>query len=228
MATERTSEVEAAFAEDGRLLGLRLDLIDEVGAYVRAPEPATLYRMHGCLTGAYDVQDLAVRSRVVVTNRAPSGLNRGFGGPQLYGALERTMHIAARRLGIDPAELARRNLVRAEQMPYRAAAGAVYDSGDYRACLDRVLELAGYDDLRAEHERDRQQLRRAELSARLLERSSFDEQYPRRYRDARRKHGQSRRQRHGRRRERRFDALFRHERKDAERARRRLRSSATA
>jgi 2-furoyl-CoA dehydrogenase large subunit len=155
MATERTSEVEAAFAADGRLLGLRLDLIDEVGAYVRAPEPATLYRMHGCLTGAYDVQDLAVRSRVVVTNRAPSGLNRGFGGPQLYSALERTMHIAARRLGIDPGELARRNLVRAEQMPYRAAAGAVYDSGDYHACFERALELAGYDDLRAEQARAR-------------------------------------------------------------------------
>jgi 2-furoyl-CoA dehydrogenase large subunit len=150
MATERTSEVEAAFAADGRLLGLRLDLLDEVGAYVRAPEPATLYRMHGCLTGAYDVQDLAVRSRVVVSNRAPSGLNRGFGGPQLYSALERTMHIAARRLGIDQAELARRNLVQARQMPYRAAAGAVYDSGDYHACLERALELAGYEQLRAE------------------------------------------------------------------------------
>ena len=148
MATERRSEVEASFDAAGRLLGLRLDLIDEVGAYVRAPEPATLYRMHGCLTGAYDVQHLAVRSRVVVTNRAPSGLNRGFGGPQLYSALERTMHIAARRLGIDPAELARRNLVRAAQMPYRAAAGAVYDSGDYLACLERALELAGYDELR--------------------------------------------------------------------------------
>ena len=153
MATERTSEVEAAFAADGRLLGLRLDLVDEVGAYVRAPEPATLYRMHGCLTGAYDVQDLAVRSRVVVTNRAPTGLNRGFGGPQLYTALERTMHIAARRLGLDPAEVARRNLVRAEQMPYRAAAGAVFDSGDYHACLERALELAGYEELRAEQVR---------------------------------------------------------------------------
>ena len=121
MATERTSEVEAAFAADGRLLGLRLDLIDEVGAYVRAPEPATLYRMHGCLTGAYDVQDLAVRSRVVVTNRAPTGLNRGFGGPQLYTALERTMYIAARRLGLDPADVARRNLVRsrADALPRR-------------------------------------------------------------------------------------------------------------
>ena len=73
MATERTSEVEAAFDADGRLLGLRLDLIDEVGAYVRAPEPATLYRMHGCLTGAYDVQDLAVRSRVVAEQPRADG-----------------------------------------------------------------------------------------------------------------------------------------------------------
>ena len=149
-ATERLSEVEAAFSKDGRLLGLRLDLLDDVGAYVRAPEPATLYRMHACITGAYDVQDVAVRSRVALTNRCPTGLNRGFGGPQLYGALERTMAIAARRLELDPAELARRNLVRAAQMPYRAAAGAVYDSGDYERCLDAVLELAGYDKLRAE------------------------------------------------------------------------------
>jgi 2-furoyl-CoA dehydrogenase large subunit len=154
-ATERLTEVEAAFAADGELLGLRLDLVDDVGAYVRAPEPATLYRMHGCLTGAYRVQDLAVRSRVVLTNRPPSGLNRGFGGPQLYFALERTMAIAARRLGLDPAELARRNLVRADQIPYRAAAGSVYDSGDYERCLDEVLRLAGYDDLRAEQARPR-------------------------------------------------------------------------
>ena len=105
---------------------------------MRAPEPAALYRMHACITGAYDVQDVAVRSRVAITNRCPTGLNRGFGGPQLYGALERTMAIAARRL-----------LVRAGQMPYRAAAGAIYDSGDYERCLDAVQELAGYAELRA-------------------------------------------------------------------------------
>ena len=80
-----------------------------------------------------------MRSRVVLTNRCPTGLNRGFGGPQLYFALERTMAIAARRLGLDPAELARRNLVRADEMPYRAPPAAVYDSGDYGACLDDVL-----------------------------------------------------------------------------------------
>ena len=63
----------------------------DVGAYVRAPEPATFYRMHGALSGAYDIPNLAVRNRVVVTNKTPTGLVRGFGGPQVYYALERLM-----------------------------------------------------------------------------------------------------------------------------------------
>ncbi len=147
-ATGRTTEVEAGFSADGRLLALRYDAIEDVGAYVRAPEPATLYRMHGSLSGAYTVPNVAVRNRVVLTNTIPSGLNRGFGGPQLYLGLERTMAIAARRLGLDPAELARRNLIPAEAMPYRTPSGALYDSGDYEACLDHALELADYDALR--------------------------------------------------------------------------------
>ena len=148
-ATGRTTEVEAGFTADGRLIALRYDAIEDVGAYVRAPEPATLYRMHGSLSGAYTVPNVAVRNRVVLTNTIPSGLNRGFGGPQLYLGLERTMAIAARRLGLDPAELARRNLIPADAMPYRTPSGALYDSGDYEACLDQALELADYDALRA-------------------------------------------------------------------------------
>jgi 2-furoyl-CoA dehydrogenase large subunit len=148
-ATGRTTEVEAGFTADGQLIALRYDAIEDVGAYVRAPEPATLYRMHGSLSGAYTVPHVAVRNRVVLTNTQPSGLNRGFGGPQLYFGLERTMAIAARRLGLDPAELARRNLIPADAMPYRTPSGALYDSGDYAACLDQALELADYDELRA-------------------------------------------------------------------------------
>jgi 2-furoyl-CoA dehydrogenase large subunit len=102
--------------------------------------------MHGSLSGAYRVRNVAARYRVVLTNTLPSGLNRGFGGPQLYLGLERVMAIAAGRLGLDPAELARRNLVPATAMPYRTPSGALYDSGDYAACLERALELAGYDD----------------------------------------------------------------------------------
>ena len=147
------TEVEAGFTHDGELIALRYDALEDVGAYVRAPEPATLYRMHGSLSGAYRVRNVATRNRVALTNTVPSGLNRGFGGPQLYFGLERTMAIAARRLGLDPAELARRNLVEADEMPYRTPSGALYDSGDYAACLDRALELGGYDGLRARAER---------------------------------------------------------------------------
>ncbi len=154
-ATGRVTEIEAGFSADGELLALRYDALEDVGAYVRAPEPATLYRMHGSLSGAYRVRNVAVRNRVALTNTVPSGLNRGFGGPQLYFGLERTMAIAARRLGLDPVELARRNLVEADEMPYRTPSGALYDSGDYAACLDRALELAGYDALRERAEEAR-------------------------------------------------------------------------
>ena len=151
-STARATEIEAGFTSDGELVALRYDAIDDVGAYVRAPEPATLYRMHGSLSGAYRVKAVAARNRVVLTNRLPSGLNRGFGGPQLYFGLERTMAIAARRLGLDPAEVARRNLVRGDEMPYRTPSGGLYDSGDYAACLDDALALVGWDDRRAEAE----------------------------------------------------------------------------
>lgn len=149
-ATERVTELEAGFAADGELVALRYDAVEDVGAYLRAPEPATLYRMHGSLSGAYRVGDVAARNRVVLSNRVPSSLNRGFGGPQLYYALEGVMAIAARRLGIDPAELARRNLIGADQFPYRTPSGALYDSGDYAACLDDVLAAVGYERCRAD------------------------------------------------------------------------------
>ena len=147
-ASGRATTLEAAFASDGELLGLRWDAREDVGAYVRAPEPATLYRMHGSLSGAYRVQNVAARNVVTVTNRCPTGLNRGFGGPQLYFPLERTMDIAAARLGLDPAELRRRNLV--TDFPHTTPSGASYDAGDYLACLEQALEAVGYEARRAE------------------------------------------------------------------------------
>ena len=75
--------LEAAVTDTGEILALTWDQIEDCGAYLRAPEPATLYRMHGNMTGAYRMRDLAIRNRVVLTNKTPSGLNRGFGGPQV-------------------------------------------------------------------------------------------------------------------------------------------------
>lgn len=137
-ATARLTHLEAALDDTGRITALRWDQRDDVGAYLRAPEPATFYRMHGALTGAYDIPHLAVRNRVVLTSKTPTGLVRGFGGPQVYFALERLMDRIAAVRGEDPVQLRRRHYVRREQFPYTATAGAVFDSGDY----DRLTEMA--------------------------------------------------------------------------------------
>lgn len=143
-ATDRLGEVEAAFTAEGELRGLRFRNVVNLGAYIRAPEPASVYRMHSTSNGAYRVKHIAVDNTLAVTNRMPAGLNRGYGGPQFYFALERIMDIAARGLGIDPVELRRRNLVRAGEFPYACPAGSVLDSGDYDACMRELLRLADY------------------------------------------------------------------------------------
>ena len=130
-ATNRVTTLEAAVDADGRVRALAWDQIEDVGAHIRAPEPATLYRMHGNLTGAYDIRHVSVRNRVVLTNKTPTGLNRGFGGPQMYYALERLMQRIAVELKLDPVDVIRKNLVPADAFPYRTATGATLDSGDY-------------------------------------------------------------------------------------------------
>jgi 2-furoyl-CoA dehydrogenase large subunit len=142
-ATARLTHIEAAVQSDGRITALRYDQMDEVGGYLRAPEPATFYRMHGAMTGAYDIAHVEVRNRVVLTNKTPTGLVRGFGGPQVYFALERLMDRIANELNIDPFELRKRNFVCAEQFPFHAAAGAVLDSGDYHHAMNLAQQSAG-------------------------------------------------------------------------------------
>ncbi|MBO0711526.1 MAG: molybdopterin-dependent oxidoreductase [Acetobacteraceae bacterium] len=143
-ATNRVTTLTAAVEPDGRITALNWDQLDDCGAYLRAPEPATLYRMHGNLTGAYDIRNVGVRNRVVLTNKTPTGLVRGFGGPQVYYPLERLVQRIASTLGIDPLDIIRRNLIR--DFPYLTATGARYDSGDYARALDGVTQdgnLAG-------------------------------------------------------------------------------------
>ena len=154
--TDRVSYVRAAFQHDGELIGLDYRFFDNVGGYIRSPEPATMYRCFGNFTGAYRVRDIKVETCSVMTNKAPTGLNRGFGGGQLYLGLERVIDLAAERLSLDPAELRRRNLVGPDQFPYQTPLGGVYDSGDYGAVLDRALALSKYGELRDEQARARE------------------------------------------------------------------------
>jgi 2-furoyl-CoA dehydrogenase large subunit len=147
---DRLMRFEAAVTADGTVTGLRADLIDNVGAYLRPPEPSTLYRCFGNITGAYRIPAARIRARAVVTNTMPTGLNRGFGGQQLYFGLERLMDKVAAVAGLDPAEARRRNFIGAGEFPYRTPTGGVYDSGDYRQAFDLALKNAEYDALRAE------------------------------------------------------------------------------
>lgn len=138
-ATNRVTTLKAAVSAEGRISALDWDQLEDCGAYPRAPEPATLYRMHGNMTGAYDIRHVAMRNRVVLTNKAPTGLVRGFGGPQVYFALERLMQRIAVELRLDPLDVIRRNLIPADAFPYRTATGALYDSGDYQAAVEQAV-----------------------------------------------------------------------------------------
>ncbi|WAP59816.1 xanthine dehydrogenase family protein molybdopterin-binding subunit [Streptomyces sp. S465] len=146
--SDRVMWFEAAVSADGKVRALRADLVDNVGAYLRPPEPSTLYRCFGNITGAYKIDAVRIRSRAVVTNKTPTGLNRGFGGQQLYFGLERLMDKIAGVCGLDPAELRQRNFVEREDFPYATPTGGIYDSGDYQRAMEMLLKNADYQALR--------------------------------------------------------------------------------
>ena len=151
----RITEIEAAVTKEGRILALKLDQLEDYGAFLRAPMPGPLYRMQGAVTGAYDIEHVEVKNRVVLTNKMPASLIRGFGGPQLYLALERLMSRIAEELHLDPLEVIKRNLIAAQKFPYRTAAGALYDSGDYRRAVDIATGAGRLADLKRRREEAR-------------------------------------------------------------------------
>jgi 2-furoyl-CoA dehydrogenase large subunit len=144
----RITRIEAAVTREGRILGLRLDQLEDYGAFLRAPMPGPLYRMHGAVTGAYDIANVDVTNRIVLTNKMPASLIRGFGGPQLYLAVERLVQRIAVELGLDHLDVIRRNLIPTEKFPYRTAAGALYDSGDYARAVAAAIGDGRLDDLK--------------------------------------------------------------------------------
>jgi 2-furoyl-CoA dehydrogenase large subunit len=147
-APNRVITIEAAVKDDGEVTAFRFDQLDDYGAFLRSPMPGPLYRMHGNLTGAYDIKNLTCTNRVVLTNKCPSAMVRGFGGPQMYYAIERMMHRVAEELGMDPLDVIRRNLVPAGVFPYRAAAGALLDSGDFPVAVEMGARDGGLEELK--------------------------------------------------------------------------------
>jgi carbon-monoxide dehydrogenase large subunit len=154
-AREQTTRARAAFDARGTLLGLDVHVRGDVGAHLHTKGAGPIFLGGVVLPGQYAVRHLRARLEGVVTNKVPAGAYRAFGMQQAAFVIERLMDVAAARLGLDPAEIRRRNYPPPGAFPFRNAAGMVYDSGDYRPTLERALEVADYTGLRAMQARER-------------------------------------------------------------------------
>jgi len=149
---------ELAVDDDGRIRGLRTDAVANNGAYqlVFACHVPTIVHT-SVLSGAYDVPAIHAEVTCAYTNTAPMDAYRGAGQPEACFLIERLVDLAADELGIDPAEIRRRNFVQPDQFPFRSETGTVYDSGDYEGALSKALETVDYDSLRERQKRLREE-----------------------------------------------------------------------
>jgi carbon-monoxide dehydrogenase large subunit len=153
-ARDQTVRIRAAADADGRLLALDADVVCDTGAYGVYPHGHILEALGtpAMLPGPYVLERYRVRARSVATNKCPEGAYRGVGLPVSAFVHERVMDLLAAELGMDRAEIRRRNLVPAAGMPYTTVTNQRYDSGDYPQALERALEEVGYEAFAAERE----------------------------------------------------------------------------
>jgi aerobic carbon-monoxide dehydrogenase large subunit len=154
-ARQTEYQAEMGFDRDGRILGLRALIHADIGAYVRTAALVPAEFGAALFPGPYRVPSYSCDLWSVVTNKTPAGTLRSPGRPECNFARERLMDEAAVRLGLDPAEIRRRNLIRTDEMPYDCGtksfgANTVYDSGDFPALFDEMLRRMGYEGARAE------------------------------------------------------------------------------
>ncbi|MBW2270209.1 MAG: xanthine dehydrogenase family protein molybdopterin-binding subunit [Deltaproteobacteria bacterium] len=156
-AWDRHYEVSLALKADGEMTGLRVKLIDDIGASGENFGSVGTAKPLSCFTECYAIPVAEYDVTIVLTNKLPTSAYRGMGPPPHNTVLEQMVDVAARGLEIDPAEIRRRNYIPPESFPYIIPSGNEYDSGDYEATLDAVLELARYPELREEQSAARKQ-----------------------------------------------------------------------
>lgn len=150
----QAQKVRLGATRDGRITGLQIEALQDAGAYplFGANLPSMTRRV---ASGPYRIPRVEFRWKSVVTNATPVHAYRGAGRPEATLSLERGLDQLAGELGMDPAEVRRRNFIPSDAFPYVSATGERYDSGNYAAAFDRALGMAGYRDLRAEQARRR-------------------------------------------------------------------------
>jgi CO/xanthine dehydrogenase Mo-binding subunit len=152
---DRIFDIELGYRRDGTLLSMRLHAIDDEGAYP-GRSPLQLAKPIGSIVGPYKIGSVEYRATAVATNKTGQVAVRGFGQSPTNYAIESAVDAVARALGMDRAEIRRRNFPRPSEFPYRIPSGTSYDSGDYHAVLDKALAAADLPAL----ERRRDELRR--------------------------------------------------------------------
>ena len=151
----QVQRMELAADAEGRVTAVRARITADMGAYLQLVTPGIPLLGAFLYHGVYDVPAYHFECTGVFTNRTPTDAYRGAGRPEATYAIERAMDALAREVGVDPAEIRRRNYIPPDRFPYESVAGLTYDSGDYEPTLDRALELVGYEELRAEQARRR-------------------------------------------------------------------------
>ena len=141
---DNVTTARMALAEDGKFLGMDVDLMGDMGAYLSTFGPYIPHGGAGMLPGLYDIQAFHCRVRTVFTNTVPVDAYRGAGRPEAAYVVERLVDAAARKLGMAPDAIRRKNFIPPKAMPYKTATGKIYDSGDFIAHMKRAMEIANW------------------------------------------------------------------------------------
>ncbi|ARA93169.1 MAG: xanthine dehydrogenase family protein molybdopterin-binding subunit [Bacteroidetes bacterium] len=155
---DHVSTAELGLDAEGNMVALRVKTVANLGAYLSTFAPAVPTYLYGTLlAGQYRTPHIHVNVKGVFTNTVPVDAYRGAGRPEATFLVERVVELAAKELGMDPAELRRKNFIRPDEFPYDTPVALQYDSGNYEGALDKALEMIGYEDFRREQAEARKQ-----------------------------------------------------------------------
>lgn len=154
---DHITTAEMGFDKEGRIVGLRVDTKANLGAYLTTFSGAVPTYLYGTLlAGQYKTPTIHASVKGVFTNTTPVDAYRGAGRPEATFVVERCVELGAREMGMDPAELRRKNFIEPDEFPYDTPVALTYDSGNYEGALDKALNMIGYDDFRREQKEARE------------------------------------------------------------------------
>jgi carbon-monoxide dehydrogenase large subunit len=153
----QVGDIEVAFKNDGTLLGLRYNVFADLGAYHQLLTPAIPTLTGLMLSGAYKIPAIQINITGCFTNKMATDAYRGAGRPEATYVVERALDLVAADLGVDPAEVRRKNFPQPSEFPFHTATGLDYDTGDYEAALNKAQQIAGYAELREKQKKAREE-----------------------------------------------------------------------